>query len=242
MTAVTKTAFITGSGRRLGRQLAYAFAEAGYDIILHAHTAVEGMKEAEKAITSKGRNVLCTIGDLSELSEIKRIALEIRSAYDNIDVLINSAAVFPESSFDDVDEALWDRTIALNTKSVFFLSRELYPLLLKARGCIINIASVGAYESWLKHIPYNISKAATVRLTQALAKELAPEIRVNAIAPGTILVPGEEERKHIATDKIPLKRYGTIDDINDAALYLAEKAMYLTGHVLPVDGGMLGAT
>jgi len=116
------------------------------------------------------------------------------------------------------------------------------PLLTRSIGCIINIASAGAYEVWLKHIPYNISKAAVVKLTQALAKQLAPDVRVNAIAPGIIVIPDEEERTHVSLDKIPLKRYGTPRDIADAALYLAEKAAYLTGHVLPVDGGVIDAT
>jgi len=229
--------FITGSGRRVGRQLAFAFADQGYDIILHANESRQGMHEAADAILRRGKEAHCVVGDLRNVTDIRRMADEIASISDTLDVLVNNAGVFPEASFEAVTEEMWDLALDVNTKAVFFVTQCLLPLLRNAKGSIVNVISAGAYEPWSGHIPYNVSKAATVMLTRALAKSLAPDIRVNGVAPGVIVVPDEEERRHIPEQRFLLRRYGTPRDLADAVLFLAHGTTYITGHIIPVSGG-----
>ena len=233
-----RIAFVTGSGRRLGRRIAYALADAGYDIVLHANASIDGMNEAAARIRSNGRTAWSLTGDLSRADHIRSIGEALRATVPRLDVLVNNAGVFPTASFDAVTEELWDWTMAVNTRSMFFLSRECAGLLRASRGCIVNMASAGAFQAWTNHIPYNVSKAGVVMLTRALAKTFAPDIRVNAIAPGVVIVPDEEERTHIPADRIPLGRHGSVEELTRSVLFLVEAA-YLTGHVLPVDGGSI---
>lgn len=237
MTAPSRIAFITGSGRRLGRQLAYAFADAGYDIILHAHASLDGMEEAAEQVRNRGRRAYRVQGDLQQVADIRRMAAEIANWTATLDVLVNNAGVFPSAAFDEVTEETWDHALDVNCKSMFFMTQALAPLLRAAKGCVVNIASAGGYEPWNNHIPYNVSKAGVMMLTRGLAKALAPDIRVNAVAPGIIIVPGEEVLDHIPAARFPMQRYGTPQDLADAVLFLAEGTAYITGHVLPVTGG-----
>jgi pteridine reductase len=217
--------------------LAYAFADAGYDIILHAHASLGGLAEAEGVVREKGRDVFSVRGDLRKLDDIRAMAGAVASYTEGLDVLVHNAGVFPEAAIEDVTEDMWDLAQDVNTKGMFFLTQALLPLLRAAGGNIVNILSAGAFEPWTKHIPYNVSKAGAAMLTRALAKALAPDIRVNGIAPGVIIIPGEEDRSHIPAGRFPLQRYGTPKDVADAALFLANSASYITGHIIPVTGG-----
>jgi pteridine reductase len=237
MSAPSRIVFITGSGRRLGRQLAYAFADAGYDVILHARESVDGMREAAAQVQKRGRRAFQVQGDLQRVDDIRRMAGEIAAVTPRLDVLVNNAGVFPSAAFDDVSEEIWDRTLDTNCKSVFFMTQALAPLLRAANGSVVNIASAGGFEPWKNHIPYNVSKSGVIMLTRGLAKSLAPDVRVNAVAPGIIIVEGEEVLDHIPAERFPMRRYGTPQDLADAVLFLAEGTAYVTGHVLPVAGG-----
>ncbi|MDT8324183.1 MAG: SDR family oxidoreductase [Bacteroidota bacterium] len=237
MEAPSRIAFITGSGRRLGRQLAFAFADAGYDIILHAHTSVDGMREAAAQVRNRGRRAFELQGDLQKLGDVRRLAAEIAALTPALDVLVNNAGVFPSAAFEDVTEETWDRALDINCKSMFFMTQSLAPLLRAAKGCVVNLASAGGFEPWKRHIPYNVSKSGVIMLTRGLAKALAPDVRVNAVAPGIIIVPGEEVLDHIPASRFPMQRYGTAQDLADAVLFLTEGTAYITGHVLPVTGG-----
>jgi pteridine reductase len=232
-----KHVFITGSGRRLGRQLAFAFAGRGYDVILHAHESLEGLRVAEEHIRALGRDVFSVMGDLSRVADIRRIGGEISGRIDALDVLVNNAGVFPGAAFDEITEEIWDSALDINTKSQFFMTQSLLPLLRAAKGCVVNVASAGGFEPWTNHIPYNVSKAGVIMLTRAMAKALAPDVRVNAVAPGIIIVPGEEVIDHIPASRFPMQRYGTPADLADAVFFLTEGTSYITGHVLPVTGG-----
>ncbi len=237
--STSRRVFITGSGRRLGRQLAYAFAAKGYDVILHAHESAEGLREAEEHIRRLGCEVFSVRGDLSRVADIRRMAAEISEQVPELDVLVNNAGVFPSAAFDEVTEEIWDHALDVNTKSQFFMTQALAPLLRAARGCVVNVASAGGFEPWRNHIPYNVSKAGVIMLTRAMAKALAPDVRVNAVAPGVIIVPGEEVLDHIPASRFPMQRYGTPEDLAEAVFFLTEGSSYITGHILPVAGGAL---
>jgi pteridine reductase len=185
---------------------------------------------------AQGRQAWCVTGNLADVADIRAIGVALRASVPRLDVLVNNAGVFPAARFEDVTPDMWDETHAVNTRSMFFLAQECAPLLRAAGGCIVNMASAGGRAPWSMHIPYNVSKAGVIMLTRALAKALAPDVRVNAIAPGIILVPGEESIEHIPAARFPLARHGTIEDLTQAVRFLIE-ARYLTGHVLPLDGG-----
>ncbi|HOJ02589.1 MAG TPA: SDR family oxidoreductase [Bacteroidota bacterium] len=230
-------ALITGSAHRLGRHIALALADAGYDIVLHAHEAHARLAAVEEEVRARGREVFSVVADLRSVEEIRDMARVVAGRIERLDVLVNNAGVFPEAPFEEVTEDMWNLAVDVNTRAPFFLTQAVLPLLRAASGCVVNIVSAGAYEPWSRHIPYNISKAGAHMLTRALAKALAPDVRVNGIAPGIILMPEEEEREHIPATRFPLQRYGTAVDIAEAVLFLCERAPYITGHVLPVTGG-----
>ncbi|MCB2205855.1 SDR family oxidoreductase [bacterium] len=237
MASSSRIAFITGSGRRLGRQLAFALAGKGYDVILHANASIAGMEETADTLRAEGHTVFTVQGDLQNVEEIRRIGREIASFTPKLDLLVNNAGIFPTANFDDVTPELWDETQNVNCRSYFFMTQSCIGLLREAGGCVVNIASAGGYEPWNSHIPYNVSKAGVIMLTRGMAKALAPAVRVNAVAPGIIIVPGEEVIDHIPASRFPMQRYGTPKDLADAVLFLAEGTAYITGHVLPVTGG-----
>ncbi|NOY05523.1 MAG: SDR family oxidoreductase [Chlorobi bacterium] len=238
--SAAKVALVTGAGHRLGRHIACGLAENGYDCVVHYHRAKAEAEETARQIRKRKRNVVLVRADLATMDGIATVVGAVREFTEYLHLLVNNAGVFPSAAFEQVTPEIFDHAINVNVRSAFFLSQQLLPLLRNARGSsIINIASAGAYQTWTNHIPYNISKAGLVMLTRALAKTLAPDIRVNAVAPGVIVVPGEPVRKELSPERIPLRRHGLPDDIVKAVLYLAEDACYLTGHVLPVDGGII---
>ena len=159
--------------------------------------------------------------------------------FGRLDLLVNNAAIFPPAKkFTEITDELWDYVISTNLSGQFYCARAAARLMEEHGGKIINLASLGGLQAWPEHISYNVAKAGVIMLTKSLSKALAPKITVNAIAPGTIIIPGEEsgEIKHIDEKKIPLQRYGEVGDIISALLYLAH-ADYVTGQILTVDGG-----
>lgn len=175
--------------------------------------------------------------DLNIVVEIKKLFQETSERFGRLDVLVNSAATFVESAFTATTEKEWHASLDSNLKAPFFCAQAATLMLREARGVIVNFADVGGILGWPGFIPHSISKAGVILMTRALAKELAPEVRVNAIAPGTITMPGdppEWERNFIQL--APLKRTGTPADITDAVLFLVH-AKFITGQTLIVDGG-----
>jgi pteridine reductase len=230
-------AFVSGSGRRLGRRIALALAARGYDLILHAHTSIAGADEAAAQIEAGGRRAWRTHGDLRSMDDIRRLSSEIGAITTRLDLLVHNAGLFPGGAFEDITPGQWDDAQSVNTRAVFFLTQGCAPLLRAARGSVVTIASAGAYAPWAAHIPYTVSKAAQLMLVRALAKALAPDVRVNAVAPGVVTLPGEQEAAPLPPARIPLGTHATADDIISAIVYLAT-ATQVTGAVIPVDGGM----
>lgn len=231
-------ALVTGGARRLGRHIALRLAREGFDIIvLHHSTSAAKVK---KEVENSGRMCVTIKADITSLSAIRQAVRAAVRRMGRIDVLVNNAGIFIDAAWNAFDEKVWDKTLATNLKGPAFLMQEVAKVMRRhGGGSIINIASLGGIQPWAKHIPYSISKAGLIMSTRCFARALAPSIRVNAIAPGTIIMGGEEDRKlkHVPVDKIPLRRNGVPEDITDLVAFLATQGGYITGQVIAVDGG-----
>jgi NAD(P)-dependent dehydrogenase (short-subunit alcohol dehydrogenase family) len=233
-------ALVTGSGRRLGRQIALALGASGYDIIVNYNRSPRQGSATVEMLNGLGARAIAVKADVSWKPDVSHLVAEAIKHFGRIDLLVNNAAVFSVSPFLETTEDVWDTTIDINLKGVFLCSQAVAPIMLKQKkGRIINIASLGGLQAWRDHVPYNVSKAGVVMLTKIMARALAPKIAVNAIAPGTIIIPGEEDAdiRHVPVASIPLGRYGRPADIVNTVLFLATSAGYITGQVIAVDGG-----
>jgi len=232
-----RVALVTGSGKRLGRAVALGLAEQGADVVIHYRSSEAEAREAVAEIEKLGRRSVALQADLAQISELPQLFQKVQANFGRLDILVNSAANFLQTEFASTTEKVWDASLDTNLKAVFFCCQAAAPLLKKSNGAIINFADIGGILGWPGFIPHSISKAGIIMLTRCLAKELAPEIRVNAIAPGTITMPGDLPELEADFVKLaPLHRSGRPNDIVAAVSYLAT-AGFVTGQVLVVDGG-----
>jgi pteridine reductase len=230
-------AVVTGAGKRIGRAVAVRLAEEGADIVVHYRSSRTEAESVAREIEKFGRRAIALSAELSEVEQVKAMFMRVAEEFGRLDVLVNSAANFLRTKFGATTEEEWDRSLDTNLKAVFFCCQAAAPALRKTHGAIVNFADLGGILAWTGYIPHCISKAGVIMLTRCLAKELAPEVRVNAIAPGTITMPGdppEWETDYIR--RAPLGRSGTVADVTDAVMYLA-RAKFVTGQVLVLDGG-----
>ncbi len=241
-----KVALVTGGSRGIGLMIARGYVEAGVRVYISSRKA-EVCEEIAAELSTIGFCVALP-ADLSTEAECQRLAAELAAREDHLDILVNNAGATWGAPIEDFDEAAWERVLALNVKGVFHLTKAVLPLLRSAGTAeeparVINIGSIdGIHVPILNTFSYSASKAAVHQLTRHLAKSLAPEITVNAIAPGPF-----ESKMMAATleavgDQIaaaaPLKRIGRPDDMAGVAIFLASRAgSYLTGTIIPVDGG-----
>lgn len=233
-------AIVTGGGRRLGRRIALALAAAGYDIVVDFLRSVDGARRTADDIRRMGRNAIPVKADISRKRDVDRLVATSMKAFGRIDLLVNNSGLFVDGSLLNTSVNMWDAVMDVNLKGMFLCSQAVAPVMLKQRGGhIINIVSLGGIQAWSKHLAYSVSKAGAIMLTKCMAKSLAPAVRVNAIAPGTIIVNGEEDPaiRHVARKTIPLRRYGKPSDIADVVLFLAQHSSYLTGQLIVIDGG-----
>lgn len=232
-------ALVTGSGRRLGRQIALALAKDGWDVVLNYNHSKEPAMKTLLEIRNFGVNCIAVKADIKDSKQVDAMFERAFKTFDRLDLLVNNAAIFPPPvKFEGISDELWRFVLDTNLTGQFYCARAAARIMAERGGKIINLASLGGLQVWQEHIAYNVAKAGVIMLTKAMAKALAPKITVNAVAPGTIIIEGEEsgEIRHIETEKIPLKRYGKPEDIKAAVLYLAH-ADYVTGQVLVIDGG-----
>jgi len=234
---LNRVALVTGSGKRLGRAVAIGLAEQGADVVIHYRSSEADAREAVAEIEKLGRRSAALQADLAQISELPQLFQKVQANFGRLDILVNSAANFLQTDFASTTEKVWDASLDTNLKAVFFCCQAAAPLLKKSNGAIINFADIGGIQGWPGFIPHSISKAGIIMLTRCLAKELAPEIRVNAIAPGTITMLGDLPELEADFVKLaPLHRSGRPNDIVAAVSYLAS-AGFVTGQVLVVDGG-----
>src|SRR6266852_292381 len=232
-----RAALVTGAAKRIGRAVAVRLAEEGADVVIHYRSSKEEAAEAVAEIEKLGRRAVAIQADLGDVSQIKRLIAETGKQFGRLDILVNSAGNFLPASIVSTTEQVWDASLDTNLKAPFFCAQAAAPLLKRSRGVIINFADVGGLLAWTGYIPHCVSKAGVIMLTRCLAKELAPEVRVNAIAPGTITMPGDPPEWEADFIKLsPLRRSGKPSDIADAVSYLVH-AEFLTGQILVVDGG-----
>jgi len=232
-----RVALVTGAGRRVGRALAVALGAEGMTVAVHYHASDAGARETARMIEHAGGKASLVTADLTGDTAATLIDEVVRQ-HNGLDVLVNSSAVMERTPLGEVTAEQWDAMMALNLRAPFLLSQAAAPHLARAHGAIVNIADLAAFETWPAYIPHGISKAGVVYMTRALARTLAPDVRVNGIAPGAVLLPDEWNEDDAAKlrESTPLRRLGSPDDVVGAMLYLL-RADYVTGEIIIVDGG-----
>lgn len=233
-----RIALVTGGAHRVGRALSTALAGAGMRVAINYNSSSAEADALLRELTASGHDCRTYKADLTHPDAPQSLIESVTRDFGGLDVLINSAAVMQRTPVDDVTVAEWDSMFALNLRAPFFLAQAARPHLRRAKGCIVNLADLAAFETWPEYIPHGITKAGVVQMTRALARAFAPEVRVNAIAPGAVLLPdawNDATRAHFATTT-PLRRIGSPNDVVQAMLYLIG-ADYVTGDTLLVDGG-----
>lgn len=236
-----RSALVTGAARRVGAAIAESLHQAGCNLIIHhRHSADEAVALCDRLNCLRPDSARSLAFDLSQTSGLESFVRQAAECWGGLDVLVNNASVFYPTPFGRTSEAQWDDLHSANLKAPFFLSQAAFPWLRQNRGCIVNLTDIHATRGLPGYAAYSASKAGLVSLTHVLAKELAPEVRVNAVAPGAILWPErpvDEDEKAAILARVPLGRAGDPRDIAKAVLYLARDADYVTGQVLAVDGG-----
>ena len=233
-----KTALITGGAARIGAQIVKTLHHNQFNIIIHCNQSKDKAQLlCDELNLIRANSVEIVSGNLNNIDELDSLVSSIES----IDLLVNNASVFYPKSVEDSEMKDWDDVININLRAPFFLSKGLSKTLSKNDGSIINIIDIHSERPLKKHAIYNISKAGLKMLTQTLAKELAPRIRVNGVSPGSILWPQDsaeisEDDKNLMLERIALHRQGSPQDIADTVLFLAN-SNYITGQIINIDGG-----
>jgi pteridine reductase len=234
-----RVALVTGAGRRLGREMARALAGRGMTLAIHHHASSAGANELRKEILESGGRATCFQADLTDAHAARALPVQVVAEFGRLDVLVNSAAVMYRIGFEETTPEQWDAIQDLNLRAVFFCTQGAAPALRAARGKVVNLADLAGLQPWPGFAAHSVSKAGVVMLTKVLARSLAPDVTVNGIAPGAVLVPenyDSEERERLARDT-PLRRLGSPADVISALLYLLEGGDFVTGETLVVDGG-----
>ena len=233
-----RVALVTGAGKRLGRAVALRLASEGADVAVHYGKSEAEASELVGEIEKLGRRAAAFSAELTDVQAIQKLVQNVASRFARLDILVNCAANFLETKFGETNEATWDASLDTNLKAPFFCAQVAAPHLAKSgRGVIVNFADIGGMLGWTEFLPHSISKAGVIMLTRTLAKELGPAVRVNAIAPGTITMPGDPpEWQTDFIRRAPMQRTGRPEEIADGVMYLIT-AEFVTGQVLVIDGG-----
>jgi len=235
-----KTMLVTGAAKRLGRAIALAAAENGADVAITYRESEREARAVVKQLAEYDVNALAVRCDVTDEQSVHEMVKEVARELGGIDVLVNNAANYEDVEFEEITVAQWDAIFASNARGPFLVSREALSHLKKRRGRIVNMGSLGGLRPWPTHVHYCSSKAAVHMLTKSMAKALAPEIAVNAVAPGVIDL-GEKSAASFMkkmAKQTPMHRNGTADDIAAAVMFFATAPSFITGQVLAVDGGL----
>lgn len=243
MTTDRPVALITGSARRLGAAIAGGLHAAGYDVALHCgRSLAEARALAAQLETRRADSTQVLQADLAEFDRLPELVAHAVGRFGRLDALVNNASAFFPTPIGNATPDQWDALFGANARAPFFLAQAAAPHLRATRGAIVNLADLYGDRPLREHAMYGMSKAALLYMTRALALELAPEVRVNAIAPGAILWPESgksEAAKQALIERTPLGRIGTPGEIAEAVRWLLRDATYTTGQVLRLDGGRM---
>lgn len=235
-----QVALVTGGARRIGRSIAVALAAAGARVAVGYRSSESGARHTVGQIERQVGRARAFRADIRRPAGVKRLVAAAERELGPVDILVNNAGIFAPRAWGRITEADWDRFQDINLKAQFFAAQAVARgMKRRGRGKIVNLASLGGLRPWPSYIPYCVSKAGVIMLTRCLARALAPEVQVNAVAPGTIQFPGEEPdpamREYLR--RTPLRRTGTPDDIAQTVLFLCTQSDFITGQVFVVDGG-----
>ena len=234
-----KVALVTGGAIRVGRAIALGLADAGADIVLNYHSSNAAAMETAAVIEARGQKALPVRADVSQVQQVQALIASAIVRFGRLDLLVNSASVWRRTPWAELDEAAWDQLLDTDLKGAFLCARAAAPhLAAHADGAIVNIVDLSAFVPFPNMLPHSVAKAGLLNMTYALAMELAPAVRVNAVAPGPVLPPPDFDAQQIAATarRTLLGRWGRPEDVAEAVVFLA-RASYITGVVLPVDGG-----
>lgn len=233
-----KVALITGGAVRVGRAITLGLAEAGFDVVIHYNSSAGPARETVLKVEALGRQAITVSGNLADPDTAEHIAESVRQAYGRLDVVVNSAASFHSAALFAIDATEWDRIMAVNLKAPYLLVRATESLLKESAGCVINMVDLSAFDPFESFPHHSVSKAGLMHLTRAMARAMAPRVRVNAIAPGFVLAPPgmSDESIQAEIDQIPVGHSGTPEDVVRTVLFLVASP-FITGEVIVVDGG-----
>lgn len=242
--APTPVALVTGAANRIGAVIARVLHAAGYKVIVHYRNSVGAAQELVNALNMhRPDSAHCLRADLADLAQLHALAQQSVAQWGRLDALVNNASSFYPVALHEIDDAEWQDLMNSNARAPLFLCKHLHGALKASGGCIVNIVDSTALDGVAGFTPYTMAKAALANLTRSLARELAPQVRVNGVAPGAILWPEyaggiSEEGKQKTLAQTALGRMGTPEDIANAVLFLIRDASYVTGQVIAVDGGV----
>ena len=248
MTEPRPVALVTGAARRIGAAIARRLHADGYDLVLHYRGSAGAVQAlAYELDLARANGTLILQAELADFDRLPELIAHTIGHYGRLDALVNNASTFLPTNFGTTTPAQWDALFAANARAPFFLAQAAAPHLKAARGAIVNLADIHAERPLREHCVYGMSKAALLHMTRALALELAPEVRVNAVAPGAILWPDpgahgdgrDEAAKATMLARTPLGRIGTPEEIAEAVRWLLRDASYTTGQILRIDGGRM---
>lgn len=243
MSASRKLALVTGSATGIGRSSAYLLAERGYNVVVNYSRSQAEAEETAEGVRSRGAEPLLVKADVGSDDAVRSMTGQAVTHFGRLDVLVNNAATthfVPPTDLDGLSEDVWDNILQVNLKGTFYACRAAMPHLRASRGNIVNVASVAGIAGSGSSLAYSASKGAVITLTKGLARAFAPEVRVNAVAPGPVQTRWLADHQDLvekALEATPLKRAATPDDIARAIAYLADSAPLVTGQVLVIDGG-----
>jgi pteridine reductase len=231
-------ALVTGAGARVGRAIALALGREGMRVAVHYHSSREGAERTCEQVEAAGGSACALSADLSRRAEARRLVDEAISALGGLDLVVASAASFERVPFGELDDAAWDRSLELNLAAPLALAQRAAAALTESGGSVVFITCSSATTPFRNYLPYVVSKGALRQLMRVLSLELAPAVRVNAVAPGTVLPPEPMDAASIErlARSVPLRRTGSPEDVARAVVFLA-KSPFVTGHELVVDGG-----
>jgi len=237
-----KVVLVTGGARRVGAAIARRLHRSGATLMLHYRSSVADARKLQTELDAiRPGSVSLLQGDLLDTAKLPHLIAHTLHTLGRLDALVNNASTFVPTPVGEITEENWHSLIGTNVKAPLFLSQAAAPHLRRTQGAIVNITDIHAELPMKNYVVYTLAKAALAGMTRSLARELAPEIRVNAVAPGPILWPDGNAFDELARQRIishtPLKRVGSPEDIAAAVHYLLTDAGYVTGHTLAVDGG-----